>query len=65
MDRIEDRLRRIERLMTAFTPSPLSQQQQQQTSDSHKVIRPHRHSVQGINVAKEQTELGIMKRRGT
>jgi hypothetical protein len=60
MDRIEDRLRRIERLMTAFTPSPLSQ-----TSDSHKVIRPHRHSVQGINVSKEQTELGMMKRRGT
>ncbi|KAI8996903.1 hypothetical protein BDB01DRAFT_768934 [Pilobolus umbonatus] len=25
MDRIEDRLRRIEKLMTAFTPSPLSQ----------------------------------------
>lgn len=26
IDRIEDRLRRIEKLMTAFTPSPLSQQ---------------------------------------
>lgn len=61
MERIEDRLRRIERLMTAFTPSPLSHQQ---TSNSHKVIRPHRHSVQGINVSKEQTELGMMKRLG-
>ena len=60
MDRIEDRLRRIERLMTAFTPSPLSSSSTQ-TDGSHKV-RPHRHSVQGINVAKEQAELGI--RRG-
>lgn len=55
MDRIEDRLRRIERLMTAFTPSPLSS-----NTESHKV-RPHRHSVQGINVSKEQVDL---KRRG-
>ncbi|KAI8090114.1 uncharacterized protein B0P05DRAFT_529400 [Gilbertella persicaria] len=58
MDRIEDRLRRIERLMTAFTPSPLS------ITESHKMVRPHRHSVQGINVAKEQTEMQMMKRRG-
>ncbi|KAI9366436.1 hypothetical protein BD770DRAFT_417303 [Pilaira anomala] len=55
MDRIEDRLRRIERLMTAFTPSPLP------TTDSHKV-RQHRHSVQGINVAKEQADI---KRRAS
>lgn len=55
MDRIEDRLRRIERLMTAFTPSPLSTHH-----ESHKV-RPHRHSVQGINVSKEQVDI---KRRG-
>lgn len=62
MDRIEDRLRRIERLMTAFTPSPLSSAAGSSGSanDSHKV-RPHRHSVQGINVAKEQADL---KRRG-
>ncbi|KAG2192528.1 hypothetical protein INT47_006004 [Mucor saturninus] len=56
MDRIEDRLRRIERLMTAFTPSPLSTHH-----ESHKV-RPHRHSVQGINVSKEQVDI---KRRGS
>ncbi|GAA5795797.1 hypothetical protein HPULCUR_001159 [Helicostylum pulchrum] len=60
MDRIEDRLRRIERLMTAFTPSPLSSSSAS-VNDSHKV-RPHRHSVQGINVAKEQADL---KRRGS
>ncbi|KAI9272140.1 hypothetical protein EDC94DRAFT_511489 [Helicostylum pulchrum] len=60
MDRIEDRLRRIERLMTAFTPSPLSSSSAS-ANDSHKV-RPHRHSVQGINVAKEQADL---KRRGS
>lgn len=77
MDRIEDRLRRIERLMTAFTPSPLSTSSSSLTNDagnnsnsgsggSHKV-RPCRHSVQGINVAKEQLELGSkyeIKRRG-
>jgi hypothetical protein len=64
IDRIEDRLRRIERLMTAFTPSPLSTNSSTTTTTtttSHKV-RPHRHSVQGINVTKEQTELGL--RRG-
>ncbi|KAI7902506.1 uncharacterized protein BX663DRAFT_552418 [Cokeromyces recurvatus] len=60
MDRIEDRLRRIERLMTAFTPSPMSSISSTTTTtnkESHK-IRPHRHSVQGINISKEKmTEL--------
>ncbi|CAO3661325.1 unnamed protein product [Rhizopus microsporus] len=58
MDRIEDRLRRIERLMTAFTPSPLTQP----SSEGHKV-RPHRHSVQGVNSAREKKE--IQDRRGS
>ncbi|KAG0168761.1 hypothetical protein DFQ30_004363 [Apophysomyces sp. BC1015] len=76
MDRIEDRLRRIEKLMTAFTPSPLSQttcfpEERLQVSGTTAfrklssphppppptMIRPHRHSVQGISVAKEQLEL--------
>lgn len=77
MDRIEDRLRRIEKLMTAFTPSPLSQsmlppeQPTVGTVAGRKLSspppvqayqrlaarRPHRHSVQGITVAKEQAEL--------
>ncbi|KAF7730676.1 hypothetical protein EC973_001625 [Apophysomyces ossiformis] len=79
MDRIEDRLRRIEKLMTAFTPSPLSQSTSfseesdkggqvsgtaafRKLSSPHpppppQIIRPHRHSVQGISVAKEQAEL--------
>ncbi|KAK4511425.1 uncharacterized protein ATC70_012640 [Mucor velutinosus] len=64
MDRIEDRLRRIERLMTAFTPSPLSTPSLLITNDPHHLktggshkVRPCRHSVQGINVAKEQLEL--------
>lgn len=86
MDRIEDRLRRIEKLMTAFTPSsPLSRSSftasssnsfEQQTvgtiasrklssphppppsSSSHTTtVRQHRHSVQGISVAKEQAAL--------
>ncbi|GAN08832.1 hypothetical protein MAM1_0226d08349 [Mucor ambiguus] len=64
MDRIEDRLRRIERLMTAFTPSPLSTSSSLITNDPHHIktggshkVRPCRHSVQGINVAKEQLEL--------
>jgi hypothetical protein len=61
MDRIEDRLRRIEKLMTAFTPSPLSQsssttQYKEEIPQMHP-IRQHRHSVQGISVAKEQAEL--------
>jgi hypothetical protein len=56
MDRIEDRLRRIERLMTAITPSPLSQSSSADTS-SQPPVRQHRHSVQGISVAKEQAEL--------
>ncbi|KAI8640211.1 hypothetical protein BD408DRAFT_420121 [Parasitella parasitica] len=71
MDRIEDRLRRIERLMTAFTPSPLSASSslssEAGSSNNHKV-RPTRHSVQGINVAKEQLELSSkhdIKRRGS
>ncbi|KAI9014469.1 hypothetical protein CLU79DRAFT_766903 [Phycomyces nitens] len=81
IDRIEDRLRRIEKLMTAFTPSPLSQStsfttttkdraetqasgtlQYRKLSSPHPPSRPmpvrqHRHSVQGISVAKEQAEL--------
>ncbi|KAF1799632.1 hypothetical protein FB192DRAFT_1286846 [Mucor lusitanicus] len=74
MDRIEDRLRRIERLMTAFTPSPLSTSSSLITNDPHHLktgashkVRPCRHSVQGINVAKEQLELKSkyeIKRRG-
>ncbi|CEP15998.1 hypothetical protein [Parasitella parasitica] len=71
MDRIEDRLRRIERLMTAFTPSPLSTSSslsnESSGNNSYKV-RPTRHSVQGINVAKEQLELNSkydIKRRGS
>lgn len=74
MDRIEDRLRRIERLMTAFTPSPLSTSSSLITNDPHHIktggshkVRPCRHSVQGINVAKEQLELKSkyeIKRRG-
>lgn len=60
MDRIEDRLRRIEKLMTAFTPSPLSQSSSAEFKEeipSMHPIRQHRHSVQGISVAKEQAEL--------
>ncbi|KAI8333145.1 hypothetical protein BC941DRAFT_435213 [Chlamydoabsidia padenii] len=52
MDRIEDRLRRIEQLMTVFSPSPLSQ----------SFVRQQRHSVQGITVAKEQIELQLARR---
>ncbi|KAG1099483.1 hypothetical protein G6F42_017815 [Rhizopus arrhizus] len=37
MDRIEDRLRRIERLMTAFTPSPLSTSSSLITNDPHHI----------------------------
>ncbi|KAI7847663.1 hypothetical protein BDC45DRAFT_541691 [Circinella umbellata] len=54
IDRIEDRLRRIEELMTAFTPtthSPLS------NGGHSRMVRQHRHSVQGISVAKEKAEL--------
>lgn len=54
MDRIEDRLRRIERLMTVFTPDLPS-------SSSTYFVRQQRHSVQGITVAKEQLQ---MARRG-
>lgn len=77
IDRIEDRLRRIEKLMTAFTPSPLSQSTSFHTDGSptnnsdnaRKLsspqpplpsslgVRQHRHSVQGISVAKEQAAL--------
>ncbi|ORZ02984.1 hypothetical protein BCR43DRAFT_482520 [Syncephalastrum racemosum] len=76
IDRIEDRLQRIEKLMTAFAPaanSPLSSQSQPPHSAkqaSHHQVDPsfrkplssppprkHRHSVQGISVAKEQAEL--------
>ncbi|KAI8084856.1 uncharacterized protein BX664DRAFT_173909 [Halteromyces radiatus] len=75
MDRIEDRLRRIEQLMTVFTPSPLSQStlypddvyRTCRTKDNSNNISPHfvrqqRHSVQGITVAKEQLELQIARR---
>ncbi|KAL0077842.1 hypothetical protein F4703DRAFT_1881545 [Phycomyces blakesleeanus] len=100
IDRIEDRLRRIEKLMTAFTPSPLSQStsfttnsngnstastgkdraetqasgtlQYRKLSSPHPPSRPmavrqHRHSVQGISVAKEQAELrtAYAARRGS
>ncbi|KAI8379224.1 uncharacterized protein BYT42DRAFT_568094 [Radiomyces spectabilis] len=68
IDRIEDRLRRIERLVSAFAPSPLSQstsytQHDPATARASSSIhvatppRPQRHSVQGISVAKEQAEL--------
>lgn len=59
MDRIEDRLRRIERLMTAFTPSPLSKncttsgyyrKLSSPLFSAQKPQRPHRHhSIQGIS----------------
>ncbi|CAO3640877.1 unnamed protein product [Cunninghamella echinulata] len=84
MDRIEDRLSRIEKLMKAFSPTnTLSQTSSYQdmllhqsystntsssalrkmsspvhaTFQKHQSIRPHRHSVQGITVAKEKAEL--------
>ncbi|KAG1039672.1 hypothetical protein G6F25_005381 [Rhizopus arrhizus] len=59
MDRIEDRLRRIERLMTAFTPSPLSKncttsnyyrKMSSPLLSAQKQQRPYRHhSIQGIS----------------
>ncbi|KAG1140952.1 hypothetical protein G6F37_004251 [Rhizopus arrhizus] len=52
IDRIEDRLRRIERLMAAFAPSITNNP----PAESHKV-RPQRHSVQGVNSAREKKEL--------
>lgn len=79
IDRIEDRLRRIEKLMTAFTPatnSPLAASARPILSSSSsppppsskgRMIRHHRHSVQGISVAKEQAELRTayaLKKRG-
>ncbi|CAO3633316.1 unnamed protein product [Mucor fragilis] len=42
IDRIEDRLRRIEKLMTAFTPSPLSQ------SPLTKEIKELKHAASGF-----------------
>lgn len=39
IDRIEDRLRRIEKLMTAFSPSPLSQHQQQFSKEIKDIKR--------------------------
>ncbi|CAO3648336.1 unnamed protein product [Cunninghamella echinulata] len=74
IDRIEDRLRRIEQLMTVFTPNQLSHSSLYHTandinhhhhltsSSSSHFIRPQRHSVQGINVAKERLELQIARR---
>ncbi|KAI7877502.1 hypothetical protein K492DRAFT_209635 [Lichtheimia hyalospora FSU 10163] len=78
IERIEDRLRRIEKLMTAFTPaanSPLATSTRPMLSSSpppssssgRRMIRHHRHSVQGISVAKEQAELRTayaLKKRG-
>lgn len=78
IDRIEDRLRRIEKLMTAFTPaanSPLAASTRPihcsspppPTSSGRRMIRHHRHSVQGISVTKEQAELRTayaLKKRG-
>ncbi|KAI9279559.1 hypothetical protein BY458DRAFT_502165 [Sporodiniella umbellata] len=59
MERIEDRLRRIERLMTAFTPSPLSKNCTTQTYyrkmsspllSAQKQARPPRHhSIHGTS----------------
>ncbi|KAI9490591.1 hypothetical protein BDB00DRAFT_768524 [Zychaea mexicana] len=62
MDRIEDRLRRIEKLMTAFTPSTSRKLSSPHpppppSSASGSSVRQHRHSVQGISVAKEQAAL--------
>ena len=60
IDRIEDRLRRIEELMTAFTPtthSPLSNGNHGHGHGHGRMVRQHRHSVQGISVAKEKAEL--------
>ncbi|KAL1933137.1 hypothetical protein VTP01DRAFT_8815 [Rhizomucor pusillus] len=77
IDRIEDRLRRIEKLMSAFQPatnSPLAMTSTDATGAFHKLssppkmVRQHRHSVQGISVAKEQAELrtahALKKKRG-
>ncbi|KAI9267835.1 hypothetical protein BY458DRAFT_511516 [Sporodiniella umbellata] len=47
IERIEDRLRRIERLMGAFAPSTLAQ-----PSETYRT-RPQRHTVQGVNPARE------------
>ncbi|ORZ23343.1 hypothetical protein BCR42DRAFT_366994 [Absidia repens] len=77
IDRIEDRLRRIEQLMTVFTPSPLSQSTVYASEDGSRrpynstnnnfnipahFVRQQRHSVQGITVAKEQMELQMARR---
>ncbi|CAO3663630.1 unnamed protein product [Rhizopus stolonifer] len=51
MERIDDRLRRIERLMGAFAPSTLAQ-----PSEGHR-LRPQRHTVQGVNLAREKKDL--------
>lgn len=69
MDRIEDRLRRIERLMTAFTPSPLSKncttsnyyrKMSSPLLSAQKQQRPYRHhSIQGIS-SSEPTSRGKM-----
>ncbi|KAI7869584.1 hypothetical protein BDF14DRAFT_1722706 [Spinellus fusiger] len=57
MDRIEDRLRRIEKLMTAFTPMQFRKLSSPHPPSRPTPVRQHRHSVQGISVAKEQAEL--------
>ncbi|KAI9244338.1 hypothetical protein BY458DRAFT_529724 [Sporodiniella umbellata] len=57
IDRIEDRLQRIEKLMAAFSPSYFNQ------VEGHRV-RPHRHSVQGVNSAREKKDLLDRKARG-
>ncbi|CAO3593609.1 unnamed protein product [Absidia cylindrospora] len=79
MDRIEDRLQRIEKLMSAFSSETSSSSSSPTNNIYRKLstpqyhtfgtgptttatnltqyVRPHRHSVQGIAVAKEQVEL--------
>lgn len=60
IDRIEDRLRRIEKLMTAFTPTTNSPLANSNTTSHRAAARRHRHSVQGIVAVKEQAELNAI-----
>ncbi|KAI8071520.1 hypothetical protein BC940DRAFT_293063 [Gongronella butleri] len=67
MERIEDRLSRIEQLMSAFNPAddadPNNPYRKLSTPHPYPLNHPttlprqHRHSVQGITVAKEQAHL--------
>ncbi|KAI7868777.1 hypothetical protein BDF14DRAFT_1700833, partial [Spinellus fusiger] len=52
--RIENRLRRIEHVISVIQPGSLSASS---SSSPPYFIRPHRHSVQGISATKEQTQL--------